>query len=71
MRGARARITDLESAWDQNEEKLRAIDPEGWTSIDKSLDRALKQVRTGSPDLAACTEALSTLATKIDSKSVH
>ncbi|EJM16943.1 protein-export membrane protein SecF [Pseudomonas sp. GM18] len=71
MKGARARITDLESTWDQNEEKLRAIDPEGWTSIDKSLDRALKQVRTGSPDLAACTEALSTLATKIDSKSVH
>jgi preprotein translocase SecF subunit len=71
MKGARARITDLESTWDQNEEKLRAIDPEGWTSIDKSLDRALKQVRTGSPDLAACTEALSTLATKIDSKSVN
>jgi preprotein translocase SecF subunit len=71
MNGARARITDLESTWDQNEEKLRAIDPEGWTSIDKSLDRALKQVRTGSPDLAACSEALNTLATKIDSKSVH
>jgi preprotein translocase SecF subunit len=71
MNGARARITDLESTWDQNEKKLRAIDPEGWTSIDKSLDRALKQVRTGSPDLAACSEALNTLATKIDSKSVH
>ena len=71
MKGARARITDLESAWDQAEEKLRAIDPEGWTSIDKSLDRALKQVRTGSPDLAACTEALDTLSTKITSKSAH
>jgi hypothetical protein len=71
MKGARARITDLESAWDQNEEKLRSIDPEGWTSIDKSLDRALKQVRTGSPDLAACTEALNTLSMKIDSKSMH
>ncbi|MCP1445460.1 preprotein translocase SecF subunit [Pseudomonas sp. GGS8] len=71
MKGARARITDLESTWDQNEEKLRAIDPEGWTSIDKSLDRALKQVRTGSPDLTACTEALKTLATKIDSKRLH
>lgn len=71
MKGARARITDLESAWDQAEEKLRPIDPEGWTSIDKSLDRALKQVRTGSPDLAACTEALITLSTKIDSKNTH
>ncbi|ANI60411.1 protein translocase subunit SecF [Pseudomonas sp. GR 6-02] len=71
MKGARARITDLESAWDQNEEQLRPIDPEGWTSIDKSLDRALKQVRTGSPDLTACTEALETLATKIDSKRLH
>ncbi|MHC8333650.1 protein translocase subunit SecF [Pseudomonas sp. LB3P25] len=69
MKGARTRITDLESAWDQAEEKLRPIDPDGWTSIDKSLDRALKQVRTGSPDLAACTEALNTLSTKIDSKS--
>jgi hypothetical protein len=71
MKGARARITDLESAWDQNEEQLRPIDPEGWTSIDKSLDRALKQVRTGSPDLTACTEALETQATKIDSKRLH
>jgi preprotein translocase SecF subunit len=71
MKGARARITDLESAWDKAEETLRPIDPQGWTSIDKSLDRALKQVRTGSPDLAACTEALNTLVTKINSKSSH
>lgn len=69
MKGARARITDLESAWDQAEEKLRPINPDGWTSIDKSLDRALKQVRTCSPDLAACTEALKTLLKKIESQS--
>jgi preprotein translocase SecF subunit len=71
MKGARARITDLETAWDNAQEKLQALDPEGWTSIDKSLDRALKQVRTGSPDLAACSEALRTLSAKIDSKNAH
>jgi hypothetical protein len=47
------------------------INPDGWTSIDKSLERALKQVRTGSPDLAACTEALNTLSTKIDRQSTR
>jgi hypothetical protein len=71
MKGARARITDLETAWDNAGEKLQPLDPEGWTSIDKSLDRALKQVRTGSPDLAACSEALKTLAAKIDTRNTH
>jgi hypothetical protein len=47
------------------------INPDGWTSIDKSLDRALKHVRTGSRDLAACTEALSSLSMKIDRQSTR
>ncbi|GLK90780.1 protein translocase subunit SecF [Pseudomonas turukhanskensis] len=67
-KGARARITDLETAWDSAEEKMRPLNAKAWTSIDKSLDRALRQVRTAIPDLAASAEALKTLSAKLDSQ---
>lgn len=65
---AKARIKDLESAWDDAEEQLRSKAPEDWISVDKSIDRALAQLRSGSPDRNACAAALQTLIAKIDSK---
>lgn len=71
MSAARSRITDLETAWDQGEEKLQPMSPSDWTAVDKSIDRALSQLRSGSPDPKACASALTTLLAKIDSKTTH
>ncbi|SDI18836.1 protein translocase subunit SecF [Pseudomonas panipatensis] len=68
LSAARKRITDLETAWDQAEETLKPRNPEDWTSLDKSIDRALAQLRSGKPDANACKDALDTLLAKIDSK---
>lgn len=68
---ARARITDLETAWDNAEESLRPRSPDDWTSVDKSIDRALAQVRSKAPDQAGCNAALETLLAKLDSKASH
>jgi preprotein translocase SecF subunit len=68
---ARTRITDLESAWDQAEETMRPKSPDDWTSIDKSIDRALSKVRSGSPDRGECEGALKVLIAKLDTMGVR
>ena len=51
--GAVARITDLETAWDDAEGRLQPMDPTGWESLDRKIDKALKAMRTPDPDPAA------------------
>lgn len=59
--GAKARITDLERAWDDDEAALRPMDPAAWKTIDAQIDAALKEVRTRHPDQAAQTRSLDAL----------
>jgi len=61
---AKTRIKDLETAWDEAEEIMKPKSPEKWTSVDKSIDRALAQLRSAQPDPAACIAALKTLIAK-------
>ena len=63
--GAVARITDLESAWDDAQDRLQTMDPTGWGFIDGKIDLALKAVRTPAPDLAAEKQTLSELLTAL------
>ncbi len=67
LQGAKARIKDLETAWDKAEEKMRPMSPDDWTAVDKSIDRALAQLRAGKPDAAACEATLRSLIAKMDS----
>ncbi|MEI6834698.1 MAG: protein translocase subunit SecF [bacterium] len=67
LKAAKARIKDLETAWDQAEEKLYDMSPESWTSIDKSIDRSLAELRSGSPDAVSSSTALNSLLAKINS----
>ncbi len=64
LKGAKARMKDLETAWDEAEERLQPLSPEDWTLVDKSIDRALAKVRAKEPDQEACVAALQALVTK-------
>lgn len=59
--GAAARITDLETAWDDDQSTLEAVDSKAWTFLDQEIDRALTAVRDPRPDPTAEREALRTL----------
>ncbi|AZZ51951.1 hypothetical protein [Rathayibacter festucae] len=51
--GARARATDLETAWDDAEPALSGANCQTWTYVDQQIDPVLSSVRSGSPDPAA------------------
>jgi uncharacterized membrane-anchored protein len=59
--GAKARITDLETAWDDGQKALEPLDETGWTVLDGQIDDALTAVRAGQPDPATEQQALTML----------
>jgi hypothetical protein len=63
--GAVARITDLETAWDDAQDELEPMDPTGWGVIDRKIDQALKAVRSTAPDPAAEKQSLNELLTAL------
>ncbi|MGB9225864.1 hypothetical protein [Mycobacterium sp.] len=63
--GAKARITDLETAWDDNESTLRPMDRNAWGVIDHQLDAALHALRASHPDTATEVRELNTLLTML------
>ncbi|WP_231901797.1 COG4705 family protein [Microbacterium sp. T32] len=65
--GARTRITDLETAWDEDQPTLQPLDGTGWTILDGQIDAVLKSVRASTPDPTAETSALSTLLNTLSS----
>jgi hypothetical protein len=46
---AEKRITDFETAWDDQESTLRKLNRDAWGNIDGAADAAFKALRTGSP----------------------
>ncbi len=63
--GAKASITDLETAWDEDESILKPMDKDAWGVIDRQIDSAIKAVRTRNPDPAAETQTLNHLVTDL------
>ena len=59
--GAGARITDLETAWDDAQDELEPMDPTGWESLDRKIDNALRAVRSTAPDPTAEKQSLNEL----------
>lgn len=69
LAGAKARIKDLETAWDEGESTLYPRSKSDWTELDKSIDIALAALRAKPQDPKRCETALTKLLATIDALS--
>ena len=66
VKGAVKRITEFETAWDKNANKLKKRDSKTWTKLDEAADVALSTVRYPSATPAEMKKDLAALIAMMD-----
>jgi len=61
-----AKLTDLETAWDDKEMVLRPKDEATWTLLDKTLDKGISALRSSKTNLQKGKAALEDLLKKLE-----
>ncbi|MBL0746483.1 COG4705 family protein [Nocardioides baculatus] len=62
---AATRVTDLETAWDDDQAALQPKNCQAWTFVDTQIDGVLTAVRASSPDRATEDQAMGALLTTL------
>ena len=60
-----AKLTDLETAWDDKAKALKAKDSATWTLLDETLDKSISALRSSRTDLVKGKAALEDLIKKL------